>query len=193
MLNKKWIIFLIVVLTLTLSGCTSNTSPNVNDKNNNNQDKNNKDTNISNTSVVYEDIKITPEKAFAIFIGKYPNTKVKKIELDFEQGAYVYQVEGYDNTKEYELKINPINGNILREEQDDLANNQGEITIEDVKKIQELVNKALGDAGNNYKVDEWTLKLQNDQTIFSIEVVNDKNHDIEYKFNVNTGELIEKD
>lgn len=203
MLKKKWIILLIVVLTITLSACTSNITPNNNNTkgqgiendstNASNKSNNNQDTNINNTNAAYADIKVTPEKAFDIFTERYPDRNVRKLQLDFEQGSYVYEVEGYDNTKEYELKIDPVDGNILKEQQDDLDNNQGEITIEDVNKIQELIGRALKDAGNGYKIDEWTLKPQNGQTIFSIEVVNDANHDIEYKFNVNTGELIEKD
>lgn len=72
--EKKWIIFLIVVLTLTLSACTSNITPpnNNNTKgqgiendstNASNKSNNNQDTNINNTNAAYEDIKVTPKKS----------------------------------------------------------------------------------------------------------------------------------
>jgi len=81
----------------------------------------------------------------------------------------------------------------LKEEQNQRDDDTGEITVENVDKILELMDKALKDAGNNYKVDEWKLKFENGQSIFEIEVVDVNDHDIEYKYNVNTMELIEKD
>jgi len=81
----------------------------------------------------------------------------------------------------------------LKEEQNQRDDDTGEITVENVDKILELMDKALKDAGNNYKVDEWELKFENGQSIFEIEVVDVNDHDIEYKYNVNTMELIEKD
>ncbi len=81
----------------------------------------------------------------------------------------------------------------MKEEQNQRDDDTGEITVENVDKILELMDKALKDAGNNYKVDEWELKFENGQSIFEIEVVDVNDHDIEYKYNVNTMELIEKD
>lgn len=189
---KKWLISLVVVLAFALSACTP-TSPNT-DSNQNNTNQN-RNTNINITSATYEDIKVVPREVFNTFTEKYPNTKVKKLELDSENGSYIYEIEGYDATKNYELKINPMDGNILREKQDtkNSNDNKDEITIEDVNKIQDLIDETLKDAGNDYTIDEWNLKSNNGQIIFEIEVVNDNYHDIEYKYNVNSGELIEKD
>ena len=197
MLKKRWIILMVLVLALTLSACTGN-SPN---NNSNDQiskgDSANSDTNNTGTTnnVVYEDIKLTPGEVFNIYVKKYPNVKVNKLALGFDRGSYVYEVEGYDDINKYELKIEPLDGKTLREEQKQRDDNdtEGEITIENVNKIQELMDKALTDAGNGYKVDEWQLKYENGQSIFEIEVVDGNDHDMEYRYNINTMELIEKD
>lgn len=207
MLKKRWIILIVLVLTLALSACTRNSSNNnsndqiskVESANTDTNKDSNPDSNINNTgtttNVVYEDIKLTPEEVFNIYVEKYPNVKVNKLALDFDRGTYVYEVEGYDDTNKYELKIDPVDGKILREEQKQRDDNdtEGEITIENVNKIQELMGKALKDAGNSYKVDEWELKFDNGQSIFEIEVVDANDHDIDYKYNINAMELIEKD
>jgi len=207
MLKKRWIILIVLVLALTLSACTGN-SPNNNsndqiskgDSANTDTNKDaNPDSDINNTgtttNVVYEDIKLTPEEVFNIYVKKYPNVKVNKLALDLDRRSYVYEVEGYDDTNKYELKIEPVDGKILGEEQEQRDHNDkdGEITIENVNKIQELIDKALKDAGNGYKVYEWELIFENSQSIFEIEVVDGNDHDIEYKYNINTMELIEKD
>ena len=247
MLKKGWIILIVLVLALTLSACTRNsTKNNTNDqiskgdsanthtnedtnKNTNmdtnkdtnmdtNKDTNmdtNKDTNINTnkdankdgkknsdinntgttTNVAYKDIKLTPGEAFNIYVKKYPKVKVNKLALDLDLGSYVYEVEGYENTNKYELKIEPVEGKILREEKKKRDDNdtEGEITIENVNKIQELIDKALKDSGNSYKVNEWELKFEKGKSIFDIEVVDVNDHDIEYKYNIDTMELIEKD
>lgn len=206
MIKKKWIIFIVFVLAIILSACTGNSPNNNSDEQISTGDSANTDTNqdtnpdshINNTdtttNVVYEDIKLTPGEVFNIYVKKYPDVKVNKLALDFDRGSYVYEVEGYDDSNKYELKIGPVDGKILKEEQKQRDDNDtGEITIENVDKIPELIDKALKDAGNSYKVDEWELKFQNGQSIFEIEVVDVNDHDIEYKYNINTMELIEKD
>ena len=189
---------------------TTNTNTNVNTNTNANTDTNintnvNTDANTgtqtdssntgTTTNVGYKDIKLTPEEAYDIYAKKYPNTKIYKLALDLQGGSYEYEVEGYDDTNKYELKIEPVDGKILKEEQEkrDSNDKKGEITLENVNKIQELIDKALKDAGNSYKVDQWELKSENDQSVFEIEVVDSNDNDIEYKYNIKTMELIEKD
>lgn len=123
-------------MALTLAACTGN-PPNDNSNNqiskgdnantdNNlgdtNQDKipgdinqdTNTDSNVNNpgntSNIAYEDIKLTPEEVFNIFVKKYPDVKVNKLGLDFDRGSYVYEVEGYNDTNKYELKIKPADG-----------------------------------------------------------------------------------
>ena len=155
----------------------------------------NKNSDGTTTNVAYKDIKLTPGEAFNVYVKKYPKVKVNKLALDLDLGSYVYEMEGYENTNKYELKIEPVEGKILREEQKKRDDNdtEGEITIENVNKIQELIDKALQDAGNSYKVNEWELKSEKGKSIFDIEVVDVNDNDIEYKYNINTMELIEKD
>ena len=186
--------------TNTTTNANANTDANISTNTNANTDANiSTQTDSSNTgattNVGYEDIKLTPEEAYDIYAKKYPNTKVYKLALDLQGGSYEYEVEGYDDTNKYELKIEPVDGKILKEEQEKRDNNdkKGEITLENVSKIQELMDKALKDAGNSYKVDQWELKSENDKSVFEIEVVDSNDNDIEYKYNINTMELIEKD
>lgn len=203
MLKKKWMLFLTIILAFVLVACASDTWPEdnnsggsdnidkVTDPNKNGQNDNHENTN-NPMNAAYEDIKITPEEAFNTFKEKYSQSKVDKLGLDFDDGSYVYEVEGYDDTKEYELKINPVDGSILREEQDDRDNNKGEIKLEDIEKIQGLIDRTLEDEGKDSRIEEWVLKIENGETVFEIELINNKKNDIEYKYNVNTGELIEK-
>ncbi|NLJ79101.1 MAG: hypothetical protein GX329_07040 [Tissierellia bacterium] len=98
----------------------------------------------------YGDIKLSPEEAFDIFKKTYPKGKVKEIELEEKNGSYVYEVEGYDGIMEYEIKINPFNGNILETEQDDDNTTEGEILREDLSRISDFIGRSLDDTGNDF-------------------------------------------
>lgn len=146
-------------------------------------------------SVDYENIKLKPEEAFDIFVEKYPDVKVKKVEIDTDYGKYVYKVEGFDSDKEYELKIDPENGDILKDEveSDDDNDNNIAITRADTEKIQAIVDKALKDAGENSKLDEWTLDTDNGKLMIEVEIDREDADDIEHTYDLETGELVEKD
>ncbi len=184
------LLVLVLVLVFTLSACTPNT-PNA--KNNLNNTKQN--TNISNTNVVHRDIKVEPKEVSTVFMGKYPNAGIYELELELEDGSYIYEVKGYDSNKKYELKVNSVDGSIIKEKvvPNEGAINKGKLVLEDVDKIQELIDRTVGDAGKDYKIKEWNLKHKNGLIIFTVEMLNDKNQEIEYKYDVNTGELLEKE
>lgn len=158
--------------------------------------KNQTDEKLSNDVLEnnYE-IKIRPEEVFDIYMEKHPDTKVRKIQLDEDNNKYIYKIKGYAGSDEYEVKIDSSNGDIIKEEtdrEDDLDEN-GEITKENVKKIEELVNKVLSDAGENSRLDEWTLKAKKGRAELEIEVDREGADDFEHTYDVETGELLEMD
>lgn len=142
----------------------------------------------------YASLTLQPEEAFDIYQDKYPNATITQIQLDKDMGSYVYKVEGFEGTMEYELKIDPMDGAILKEDidteddMDDLA-----ITREHVEKVMALVDQALADAGDGAMLEEWTLDM--DDGIAKLDIDLDKTgmDDEERTYNVDTGELIEID
>lgn len=197
MLNKKILLPFIILLIFTLTACTTNNieknpipdSPTVGEKI---PDKGNTDENLVQEG---NETKITPIAAFNLYMDKYPTTKVRKIELDSDRGIYAYKVKGYENGIEYELKLDPTNGDILKEEsekENDLEKD-GEITRTNVDKTEEFVDKVLQEAGEGSILDGWTLKAKNGRPIVEIEVDLPNGKDLEHTYDIETGELIEAD
>ncbi|MDY0236464.1 MAG: PepSY domain-containing protein [Gudongella sp.] len=148
-----------------------------------------------NEEVSYEEIKLTPMDAFDIYREEYPDKLVKKIELDKYFDSYVYKVEGYNDDDEIEIKIDPVNGDIIDTdtELDMDLDRQGEITIAKVEMIQEFLDKSLLDAGTGTMVDEWTLEWNEGILELEIDINLPERGDIDYTYNIETSELIEKD
>lgn len=213
-MKKKWLLPLFLILMLTLAACGTDPDPDTPaddegvedtpmdptpdvdedaDDNQNTDDDSNQDANAG--EIKYEDIKLTPEDAFDKFMEAHPDSKVTEIDLDKNLTNYQYKVEGYDNDNNYEVKINPVNGDIISDDKEliDLDDDdKGEITKDDVGKIKIFVDKAMTEAGYSSSVNEWSLDIDDGKKIFDIEIKKD-NNDVEYTYDLESEELIEKD
>ena len=140
----------------------------------------------------YERVKITPTEALNIYMEKYPNTIVKEVELELKSGQFVYEIEGYDDDQEYELKIDSTNGNILEVEIEFYKGNQDRITREATDKIEPLVEKALKEAGEGTALYEYELDIENRRFVLEIKMTLADGQYVNHKYDLDTGDLIRK-
>ena len=141
----------------------------------------------------YDNIKVSVEDAFDVFMDKYPDAKVNEIELELEGNTYEYEIEGYEGTTEYEITIDAFTKETSDEHESHESDESGELNRDDLNKVNDYVEEALSDAGADYWVDEWELKVKSDYTKFEIELKNDNDDEIEYKYDFDSGELLDKD
>lgn len=135
---------------------------------------------------------VSPEDAYDIYLEKFPNTKVREVKLDRERNAYVYQIKGFDAENEYEVKIDPDSGDVLADKTKNKPNNHQEIPKEILKNVPNFVSEALVDAGEGAILDEWEVDYDNGIIELDIEIDLANGRDVDYKYNLETGELIKK-
>lgn len=140
----------------------------------------------------YERVKITPSEALDIYLGKYPDTIVKEVELELKSGKFIYEVEGYDEEQEYELKIDSENGEILEVEIEFYKGNQDRITKDATDKIEPLVEKALNDAGEGTALYEYELDIENRRLVLEVKMTLANGQFANHKYDLDTGDLIRK-
>lgn len=58
-------------------------------------------------------IKISQNSAVKKFRAKYKSAKIESINLEKENGRYVYEIEGFTSTREYDMKINASTGKMI--------------------------------------------------------------------------------
>lgn len=212
MFKKKLLLpIMILVIVLSLVACTSDdpdpsmdTTP-VEDEDQGTDDNSTEDESTEETpeedievddvsTDEYANIKVKPEEAFDTFMEKYPNSKVKKVQLDKDMGSFIYKVEGFEGNMEYEIKIDPIEGIITKEdtESDDDMDDMP-ITRANVEKVQAIVDKAMAEAGEGAKLEEWTVEEDDGRVELEIEIDRKGFDDQERVYDVETGELIEID
>lgn len=208
MLNKKLIVTSYLVLALSLTACNSDknveekpVAPPIEDNSNVDNDtttiKDTTDTNISRPSskdnlVKYEEIKLTATEAYNIFLEKKPGAKVEKVELDYDNNVYYYKIEGSDSKDYYEMKIDAVTGDIAKDEKDTKSDEDAEVSLDYVKKVDEYLKKAIEDSGEGFISLEWDLEVENGRPELEIEIDRETN-EIEYTYDLETGELLEKD
>lgn len=140
----------------------------------------------------YKDVKITPSEALDLYSEKYPESTVIELELELEDGIFVYKVKRIDAEKEYQIYIDSKDGSIIeltekisRGHFTSIANNQAD-------KINDLVNNALKDAGANSELSEWSLEIDEGMLELTVELILENNQERKYKYDLAAKELVKK-
>lgn len=208
MFKKKILLPLMVVFALALTGCTTDgdvdkdpnpETPPVEDNNGEDTGDNDADVDLPDVNVGDEisDVEVKTMEAYDTFVGKYPDAKITKFELDEDLGTYLYKIEGFDSEKEYEVKIDAKTGEFLKDNiEEDLVEGEDRdevITKANIEKIDALVEKSVADAEEGAKLDKWELEVEDMATILEVEVKQGTLDNVEFKYNVETGELVEQD
>ncbi len=190
-IKKKWLLSLVLVMVLSVVavGCTDNTEDKV-DKVVDDAKESVDDATEDVRKTTYNDIKFTPEEAFDKFMELHPEAKIESLDLDKGLMDYQYVVEGYDTENEYEVKINPVNGEVISDETEmaELDDENGEITKEHLAKVDSLIDKAKAEDASDSELDEWDISVDDGRVVIDIEIGT-----IEYSYYMDTEELIEKD
>lgn len=206
-MNKKQLLLAITIVlavSLTLTACTTETSDkaqdttedikqDVEDTTEDAKDKVGevaKDLEDNIRNMTYEDITVTPEEAFDKFMELHPNSKITQIDLDKELMEYQYVVEGYDSENDYEVKINPVNGEIISDDSEvaEMDKNNLQITKDHLAKVESIINKAKVEDGSDSELDEWNIDIDDGRVVMEVEI-----GVTEYSYDMDTEELIEKD
>lgn len=203
-MNKKMIIGT-VCLGFILAGCTSNNkSLENNEKSQVSSEKiNQSTTNDSNTktneSAKLSEIKVTVDEAIKAYEEAYPNTTITSLDLDTSFGSYYYEIQGVDDTTEYEVKINATDKKLTKEREETLdREDQNGVEKEnealDLKKLKSLeeVSKIAQESVGQGEAFEWSLDRELSITYWEVKV-RSGNDEVSVKINAQTGEVVEKE
>lgn len=211
----KKIIGLALSLIL-LSACAknvtnTNTNKNINNTNNkmdasqdkelkNNNNRNNKTDNINNESAsdknLTKDVNLTKEDAFKKFNDLHPNTNINEFSFskDLDKKLAKYEIEAYDQEREYEVEINATDSSIIRDKSKNEKTSSTAIILADMLGgIDDLVNKSIAQAGQDFLLKDYSLYFDDGIIKFDVELENSQGKEAEFTYNLESGELLEKD
>lgn len=204
-MNKKILITTLGLgLVLTLSACGQKnekaepTNPEVKVEENVNKDanKNMTDAQTKEETAVNKGAVANLDRGIAFdgFKKLHPDAKVESFQLEVENGNAYYNVDGYDAKNEYKVTVNAMTGDIVKDESEaeDTSAKTADIQLEMVESVDKFMELALKDAGQGFEAGEYEVELDNGMYVVNVEVVNG-NKDITYKYEFETGKLLEKD
>ncbi|MDU5470901.1 MAG: hypothetical protein E6076_03565 [Peptoniphilus harei] len=137
---------------------------------------------------------LDPGIAFDGFKKLHADAKVESFQLDIENGKAYYKVDGYDAENEYEVTVDAVTGDIVKDEfeAENTSAKTADLQLEMIEAVDKYMEEALKDAGQGYEAGEYEVEFDNGKYEVSVEVVNG-NKDITYTYDYETGKLIEKD
>lgn len=132
--------------------------------------------------------------AFDGFKKLHANAKVESFQLEVENGKAYYKVSGYDAEKEYEVTVDAVTGDIVKDEfeAENTSAKTADIQLEMIEAVDKYMDEALKDAGQGFEAGEYEVEFEDGKYVVKVEVVNG-NKDITYKYDFESGKLIEKD
>lgn len=132
--------------------------------------------------------------AFDGFKKLHANAKVESFQLEVENGKAYYKVSGYDAEKEYEVTVDAVTGDIVKDEfeSENTSAKTADIQLEMIEAVDKYMDEALKDAGQGFEAGEYEVEFEDGKYVVTVEVVNGTK-DISYTYDYETGKLIEKD
>ena len=190
----KKIVFLFV-MTFALAGCqASNDAPAT--PQGTVEEATTQEAGAADTSPIRDTINISRDEAIKMFSKEYPSASLDEFGLDSENGVYYYEMSGFDEKHEYEMKVSARDASIVEKDRDkEFRPDNQALDLELFKNIDTLVEEAMKDAGEGYMLKSYSIDYEErgSFTKLEIELENAKGQDIEYEYNLNTQEFLKKD
>lgn len=132
--------------------------------------------------------------AFDGFKKLHANAKVESFQLEVENGKAYYKVSGYDAEKEYEVTVDAVTGEIVKDEfeAENTSAKTADVQLNMLEAVDKYMDEALKDAGQGFEAGEYEVEFEDGKYVVTVEVVTGTK-DISYTYDYETGKLIEKD
>ncbi len=132
-------------------------------------------------------VEVSVAEAIQTYQKEYPDTTITSIDLDKTLGKYSYDIQGVDETTEYEVKVQAVDGTVTkkRTEQLDTDEQNGvaveeKLNLENLKTMEEIsatAEKAVtGGTAVDWELEQelgttyWTVKVKDGRTTYEVEI-----------------------
>lgn len=149
---------------------------------------------VNNNSVDITNPTVSMKDAVDIFKESYPDAKIESIELDTDSsGRLHYDIDGFDETKEYDVEIDATTKEIIVNEV------ERERTSDEAIDFSAIIDpaEAIEIASTKTEVEGlsatgWSLEVENGKQTYTVEYERN-NSDIDIKIDATNGEILEVD
>lgn len=142
------------------------------------------------------DVTVSVQEAIEAYQTTYPDSDIISLELDTSFGNYFYKIEGVDDTKEYEVRVDAKTKEISkereetldREDQNGVKRQEDKLDVTDILGIDEVSEIAEKEAGSGTATD-WDLEQEHGVVYWTVKV-KDNQKTTQIEINAKTGEVL---
>ena len=194
-MKKVIILGLSVALLGGLAGCNSDSEESISSSSTPQQTS--QTSKGQSSSQQNTDFKVSIEDAIKEYQKEYPDSDITSIDLETSFGNYFYKIEGVDDNKEYEVRVDADTKKVSkeREEELDMEDKEGvkrkedKLNIDNLLSIEKVSEIATENVGSG-KATEWSLDKDMGITYWEVKVF-DGQKETEVKINAQSGDVLE--
>jgi uncharacterized membrane protein YkoI len=194
-LKKVIILGLSVALLGGLAGCNSDSEESISSSSTSKQTS--QTSKSQSSSQKNTNFKVSVEDAIKEYQKEYPDSDITSIDLETSFGNYFYKIEGVDDNKEYEVRVDADTKKVSkeREEELDMEDKEGvkrkedKLNIENLLSIEKVSEIATENVGSG-KATDWSLDKDMGTTYWEVKVI-DGQKETEVKINAQSGDVLE--
>lgn len=138
---------------------------------------------------------MTTEDAIQRYQEAYPDSDITSISLERKLGNPIYQIEGVDDTKEYELSLNAETNEVVQQKDENLDRDDQNERQEDALQLDGIlsVDEVADIAHSNAQgaIEEFELTKDLGTTYWEVKLKEGRN-ETELKINAQTGDILEQ-
>lgn len=140
---------------------------------------------------------ISVDEAIKIYQKAHPKTDITSLELENERNGFIYKVEGVDDNKEYDVKIDATSKEIKKDRDENLDKNeqngvkrkQDKLDLAGILSVDEVTKIAEKETGFGKAV-EWNLDKELDTMLWEVSGL-DGRKETQVKLDAKSGKVLE--
>lgn len=193
-MKKIIIVGLSAVVLVGLAGCGSNSDDS---SGSSSTQKTSQSVKVSSEGETRADVNVSVADAIKAYQEAYPDSDITSIDLETSLEKYLYKIEGVDDDKEYELRVDANTKAVSKEREENLdaedrngvKRTEDKLDLEGLLSIEQVSDIAEKHVGKGEAVD-WSLDKDAGTMYWEVKVIAGQD-ETEVKIDATSGEVLE--
>ncbi|EOH79368.1 PepSY domain-containing protein [Enterococcus malodoratus] len=196
-MKKIVILGLSVALLGGLAGCGTDSDDSASSSSS--TQKASQTSNSQTSSEANTNFKVSVDDAIKAYQEAYPDSDITSVDLETSFGKYLYKIEGVDDNKEYEVRVDADTKEVSKEREENLdtedkdgvKRKEDKLDLDNLLSVEKVSDIAVKHVGKG-KATDWSLDKDMGKTYWEVKVI-DGHKETEVKVDAKSGDVLESE
>lgn len=196
-MKKIVILGLSVALLGGLAGCGTDSDDSASSSSS--TQKTSQTSNSQTSSEANTNFKVSVDDAIKAYQEAYPDSDITSVDLETSFGKYLYKIEGVDDNKEYEVRVDADSKEVSKEREENLdtedkdgvKRKEDKLDLDNLLSVEKVSDIAVKHVGKG-KATDWSLDKDMGKTYWEVKVM-DGHKETEVKIDAKSGDVLESE